>query len=119
MTLPNFLLIGAGKSGTTSLCYYLEQHPEVYMSPIKGPNFFAFEGREPDFRGPPGTPSPTLFQARERTKSTQPARFFKRFRSVHSPEKAKKSPNLVHLGMHPPPTGVYDTGIAWRNGILA
>ena len=53
MTLPNFLLIGAGKSGTTSLWRYLEQHPEVYMSPIKGPNFFAFEGREPDFRGPP------------------------------------------------------------------
>jgi hypothetical protein len=45
VTLPNFLLIGAGKSGTTSLWRYLKQHPEVYMSPIKGPNFFAFEGR--------------------------------------------------------------------------
>ena len=53
MTLPNFFVIGAGKSGTTSLWRYLEQHPEVYMSPIKGPKFFAFEGREPDFRGPP------------------------------------------------------------------
>ena len=52
MTLPNFFVIGAGKSGTTSLWRYLEQHPEVYMSPIKEPNFFAFEGREPDFRGP-------------------------------------------------------------------
>ena len=52
MTLPNFFVIGAGKSGTTSLYYYLKQHPEVYMSPIKGPKFFAFEGREPDFRGP-------------------------------------------------------------------
>jgi hypothetical protein len=49
--MPNFLIC-AGKSGTTSL-YYLKQHPEVYMRPIKGPNFFAFEGREPDFRGPP------------------------------------------------------------------
>ena len=53
MTLPNFLLIGAGKSGTTSLWRYLEQHPEIYMSPIKWPNLFAFESREPDFRGPP------------------------------------------------------------------
>jgi hypothetical protein len=35
VTLPNFLLIGAGKSGTTSLYYYLEQHPEVYMSTIR------------------------------------------------------------------------------------
>jgi hypothetical protein len=50
VALPNFLLIGAGKSGTTSLYYYLKQHPEVYMSPIKGPNFFAFEGREPPSR---------------------------------------------------------------------
>jgi hypothetical protein len=42
VTLLNFLLIDAGKSGTTSLYYYLEQHPEeqqpeVYMSLIKGP----------------------------------------------------------------------------------
>ena len=52
MTLPNFFVIGAGKSGTTSLWRYLEQHPEVYMSPIKEPNFFAFEGGVPNFRGP-------------------------------------------------------------------
>lgn len=29
--LPNFLIVGAPKSGTTSLHYYLQQHPEVYM----------------------------------------------------------------------------------------
>ena len=52
MTMPNFLLIGAAKSGTTSLYHYLRQHPQVYMSPIKGPRFFAFQGGEPDFRGP-------------------------------------------------------------------
>lgn len=52
MTLPNFLIIGAGKSGTTSLYYYLKQHPEVFMSPVKEPKFFALEGTEPDFRGP-------------------------------------------------------------------
>jgi len=52
VTLPNFFVIGAGKSGTTSLWRYLEQHPEVYMSPIKEPKFFAFEGGVPDFRGP-------------------------------------------------------------------
>ncbi len=40
MTMPNFLVIGAMKSGTTALYYYLEQHPQVYMSPVKEPNFF-------------------------------------------------------------------------------
>jgi hypothetical protein len=52
MTMPNFLIIGAGKSGTTSLYYYLKQHPQVYMSPVKEPKFFALEGEKLDFRGP-------------------------------------------------------------------
>jgi hypothetical protein len=52
MTMPNFLIIGAGKSGTTSLYHYLRQHPEIYMSPVKEPKFFAVEGKKLDFRGP-------------------------------------------------------------------
>ena len=40
MVLPNFLIIGAQKAGTTSLYYYLNQHPEIYMSPVKEPRFF-------------------------------------------------------------------------------
>lgn len=44
MALPNFLIIGAMKAGTTSLYRYLKQHPQVFMSPIKEPNFFALEG---------------------------------------------------------------------------
>jgi hypothetical protein len=42
--MPNFLVIGAARSGTTSLHHYLGSHPEIYMSPLKEPNFFAFEG---------------------------------------------------------------------------
>lgn len=42
MTLPNFLIIGAGRAGTTSVYQYLRQHPDVFMSPIKETNFFAF-----------------------------------------------------------------------------
>jgi hypothetical protein len=38
-TLPNFLIAGAAKCGTTSLYYYLRQHPDVYMSEVKEPNF--------------------------------------------------------------------------------
>jgi hypothetical protein len=39
------LVIGAGKSGTTSLWSYLGQHPDVFVSPVKEPNFFALEGQ--------------------------------------------------------------------------
>jgi hypothetical protein len=41
MTLPTFFIIGAGKAGTTSLHYYLNLHPQIQMSAIKEPNFFA------------------------------------------------------------------------------
>ncbi len=44
-TLPNFFIAGAPKSGTTSLYHYLDQHPEIYMSPVKEPNYFASEIR--------------------------------------------------------------------------
>lgn len=44
-TLPNFFLAGAPKSGTTSLHHYLDQHPEIYMSPVKETNYFASEIR--------------------------------------------------------------------------
>jgi hypothetical protein len=43
--LPNFFIAGAPKSGTTSLYHYLSQHPEIYMSPIKEPHYFASEIR--------------------------------------------------------------------------
>ena len=37
--LPNFLIVGAAKSGSTSLYHYLNQHPEVFMPINKEPNF--------------------------------------------------------------------------------
>ena len=55
MTLPNFIIVGAGKSGTESMYYYLKQHPEVYMSPTKETNFFALFGEAANFQGPPDT----------------------------------------------------------------
>jgi len=41
MTLPNFLIIGASKSGTTSLFNYLNKHPDIYFPPIKEPSYFS------------------------------------------------------------------------------
>lgn len=38
---PNFAIIGAQKSGTTTLYEYLKQHPDIYMSKPKEPVFFA------------------------------------------------------------------------------
>lgn len=38
--LPNLLVIGAGKAGTTSLHHYLSLHPEIFMSEIKEICFF-------------------------------------------------------------------------------
>jgi hypothetical protein len=42
--LPDFLLIGAMKCGTTSLYHYLKDHPQIFMPAIKAPEFFAEEG---------------------------------------------------------------------------
>ncbi|WP_085522667.1 sulfotransferase family protein [Tuberibacillus sp. Marseille-P3662] len=52
MTLPNFLILGAAKGGTTALYHYLKQHPEIFMPSLKEPNFFALEGKEINFKGP-------------------------------------------------------------------
>ncbi len=51
MTLPNFLIVGAAKAGTTALHTYLQQHPDIYLTPNKETNFFAFEGIDIDFQG--------------------------------------------------------------------
>jgi hypothetical protein len=39
--LPNFFIAGAPKAGTDELYYDLEQHPEIYMSPLKESNYFS------------------------------------------------------------------------------
>ena len=52
MRFPNFLIIGAAKSGTTSIWRYLSQHPQVFVPPIKEPRFFSYEGETVDYRGP-------------------------------------------------------------------
>ena len=38
---PNFFILGAPKCGTTSLARWLEQHPQVFMSPIKEPHYYS------------------------------------------------------------------------------
>ncbi|MGQ4646866.1 sulfotransferase domain-containing protein [Lyngbya aestuarii] len=45
MTMPNFFVIGAMKAGTTTIHNYLKQHPQIYMSSIKEPDFFCYDGQ--------------------------------------------------------------------------
>ncbi|MBL4884096.1 MAG: sulfotransferase [Planctomycetaceae bacterium] len=41
MTLPNFFIIGAMKSATTSICDLLSRHPECFIVEPKEPEFFS------------------------------------------------------------------------------
>lgn len=53
--LPQFLVIGAYKSGSTAIQEALRAHPQVFL-PAKGPSFFAFdEATAIDRPLPPGT----------------------------------------------------------------
>ena len=53
MALPDFLIVGAPKAGSTALHAALAQHPALYMSPVKEPKFFLSDGPPPP-RGGPG-----------------------------------------------------------------
>jgi hypothetical protein len=58
--VPDFFIVGHAKSGTTALYEVLRRHPQIYMSDVKEPRFFA-----PDLRsGSPrqdGGKSPSTF----------------------------------------------------------
>jgi hypothetical protein len=51
MPLPDFIVIGASRSGTTSLHHYLGQHPDIFMCPRKSPNFFVADDPIPAREG--------------------------------------------------------------------
>lgn len=50
--LPNFIVIGAPKSGTTSLFFYLKQHPEIYLPIRKELHYFSYPLLEQRVSGP-------------------------------------------------------------------
>jgi hypothetical protein len=71
--LPDFLIVGAPKGGTTSLHYYLKQHPSVFMPERKEPWFFSFMDNPPAYVSPSTLPGvvhdpaeyPLLFEGAE------------------------------------------------------
>ena len=66
MTLPTFVVIGVAKGGTTSIYRYLEQHPQVFVYPEKGTNFFGYEDAR-DWRWAEEGDPPLLRHFRVRT----------------------------------------------------
>src|SRR4051812_7635701 len=55
MALPDFLVVGAPKAGTTALHVALSQHPQIFMSSPKEPKYFLTDdGVQPVQRGGPG-----------------------------------------------------------------
>ncbi|MBJ7357698.1 sulfotransferase [Nocardioides sp.] len=52
MTGPTFLVVGAGRSGTTGLVEGLRGHPEVFVTTPKEPDHLAYAGQQLAFRGP-------------------------------------------------------------------
>lgn len=50
---PTFLLVGVAKAGTSSLYDYLGQHPQIFISSVRAPNFFGLgEQPSPTYGGP-------------------------------------------------------------------
>jgi hypothetical protein len=52
MALPDFLVPGVPKAGTTALHAALSRHPGLFLSPIKEPKFFLTDGPPPTKGGP-------------------------------------------------------------------
>src|SRR5215218_10027871 len=53
--LPDFVIAGAPKAGTTALHAALATHPQLYLSPVKEPKYYLTGGRQParsGHRGP-------------------------------------------------------------------
>ena len=51
--LPDFMMVGAAKSGTTTLYNYMSKHPQLYFPPgKKEPHYFSFGGHPPPYLDP-------------------------------------------------------------------
>ncbi|MEJ2889790.1 sulfotransferase family protein [Actinomycetospora aeridis] len=54
MSLPDFLIVGAPKTGTSALHRALAQHPEIFLPSVKEPKYFLTDGPPPSAGGGPG-----------------------------------------------------------------
>jgi len=49
VSLPDAIIVGAAKAGTTSLFNYLSDHPQIFKPRIKEPWFFSYKDNIPNF----------------------------------------------------------------------
>jgi hypothetical protein len=64
-TFPNFLIIGAAKSGTYTLFHQFERHPQVRMCRIKEPHYFSYGAGDVETRTGPRGPVEAYVNSRE------------------------------------------------------
>lgn len=50
--VPDFVVAGAARSGTTAVVEALRTHPQAFVTQPKEPHYFALHGTRPDFAGP-------------------------------------------------------------------
>jgi len=50
--IPDFMIVGAARSGTTSIYLYLKQHPQIFMPRRKEPFYFSLADRPPNSSDP-------------------------------------------------------------------
>ncbi len=58
MKIPNLFIIGSPKCGTTSLANWLNDHPQIFMSKRKEPEFFCDDLRITKYRIDTGKANP-------------------------------------------------------------
>lgn len=88
MEWPNFLIIGAARSGTTALYEYLLQHPEIAMTEPKEPHYFAFPDQILTFSGPGDSET---INRKAVTRATDYNRLFRKLGNVKSVGEASVS----------------------------
>ena len=89
--LPNFLIVGAAKSGSTSLYHYLNQHPEVFMPVNKEPNFFVSKYQ---LKTSPSCPS---YKLDKRRMIFNEEDYFKLFENVEKEHRAIGEATVTYL----------------------
>ena len=104
---PNFLIIGAPKSGTTSLYNYLQQHPDIEFSDIKEPKYFSFKDINFDFI----SNEKALSQIKKST-VTNLEDYLKLFTNKNAKWIGEASPNYFHF--EPAAKNIYDFNVEMK-----
>jgi hypothetical protein len=93
-SLPNLVVIGAQKCGTSSLHYYLSLHPEVFMSSPKELDFFA-DAADVDALPDPSTEDRAVVAPLRGNWGRGEAWYRSHFRGTTAPVRGESSPSYT------------------------